>query len=271
MHQNVFEIAPSNILVLAKPFSTLLAICAFHHTISSVCLKGTHCCKACSKTAVCFLWKRMPTQGHSHSVDTKCDNLCGGISFSAHHLWRKRRATLRQHFPCLFKAQQVWGYFRSFRKISKKYLLKIWTAFSENSRTASYPCYHENNKLVFNTGNLLARIAHSFRHDLVVHSGIYGVTPPVVSGRSYFSKRGFVNPANTNTCHVFALARFLARLCASGEWRLSSVGADLPPRWADCEIFQSDSSPDRKKLNPVQFWSVDFFKVISPINPDPPM
>ena len=34
---------------------------------------------------------------------------------------------------------------------------------------------------------------------------------------------------------------------------------------ADCEIFQSESSPDPIKLNPIQSWSVKFLKIISPI------
>ena len=36
-------------------------------------------------------------------------------------------------------------------------------------------------------------------------------------------------------------------------------------RWADCEIFQSESSPDPIKLNPIQSWSAKFLKIISPI------
>jgi len=36
-------------------------------------------------------------------------------------------------------------------------------------------------------------------------------------------------------------------------------------RWADCEIFQSESSPDPMKLNPIQSWSPNFLKIISPI------
>ena len=36
-------------------------------------------------------------------------------------------------------------------------------------------------------------------------------------------------------------------------------------RWADCEIFQSESSPDPIKLNPIRSWSAKFLKIISPI------
>ena len=36
-------------------------------------------------------------------------------------------------------------------------------------------------------------------------------------------------------------------------------------RWADCENFQSESSPDPMKLNPIQSWSAKFLKVIGPI------
>ena len=36
-------------------------------------------------------------------------------------------------------------------------------------------------------------------------------------------------------------------------------------RWADCEIFQSESSPDPINLNPIQSWSAKFLKIISPI------
>ena len=36
-------------------------------------------------------------------------------------------------------------------------------------------------------------------------------------------------------------------------------------RWADCKIFQSESSPDLMKLNPMQSWSAKFLKIISPI------
>jgi len=34
-------------------------------------------------------------------------------------------------------------------------------------------------------------------------------------------------------------------------------------RWADCEIFKSESSPDPTNLNPIQSWSVKFLKVMS--------
>jgi len=36
-------------------------------------------------------------------------------------------------------------------------------------------------------------------------------------------------------------------------------------RWTDCDIFQSESSPDSIKLNPIQSWSAKFLKIISPI------
>jgi len=36
-------------------------------------------------------------------------------------------------------------------------------------------------------------------------------------------------------------------------------------RWADCEIFQFESSPDSIKLNPIQPWSTNLLKIISPI------
>ena len=36
-------------------------------------------------------------------------------------------------------------------------------------------------------------------------------------------------------------------------------------RWADCEIFQSESSPAPTKLNPIQSWSAKFLKIMSPI------
>jgi len=37
-------------------------------------------------------------------------------------------------------------------------------------------------------------------------------------------------------------------------------------RWADCEVFQSKSSPDPMKLNPIQSWSAKFLKIIGPIH-----
>ena len=36
-------------------------------------------------------------------------------------------------------------------------------------------------------------------------------------------------------------------------------------RRADCEIFESESSSDPMKLNPIQSWSAKFLKIISPI------
>jgi len=50
----------------------------------------------------------------------------------------------------------------------------------------------------------------------------------------------------------------------------SSVGsctrrANVGTREADCEIFQSESSPHLMKLNPIQSWSAKFLKIISPI------
>jgi len=32
-------------------------------------------------------------------------------------------------------------------------------------------------------------------------------------------------------------------------------------RWADCKIFQSESSPDPKKLNLIQSWTANFWKL----------
>jgi len=42
-------------------------------------------------------------------------------------------------------------------------------------------------------------------------------------------------------------------------------------RWADCEIFQSESSPDPIKLNPIQSWSAKFWKSPVQSSLDPPM
>jgi len=42
-----------------------------------------------------------------------------------------------------------------------------------------------------------------------------------------------------------------------------SISSDQ--RWADWEIFQSESSPDPMKSNPIQSWSAKFLKIIIPI------
>ena len=34
-------------------------------------------------------------------------------------------------------------------------------------------------------------------------------------------------------------------------------------KWVDCEIFQSESNPDLKKLNPIQSWPAKCLKIIS--------
>ena len=39
---------------------------------------------------------------------------------------------------------------------------------------------------------------------------------------------------------------------------IDRVLAYVEQRWADCEIFQSESSPNPMKLNPIQSWSAEF-------------
>jgi len=56
----------------------------------------------------------------------------------------------------------------------------------------------------------------------------------------------------------------LHKICFS-QWKKGMERVGLPQRWADCEIFQSESSPDLIKLNPIQSWSAKFLKIISPI------
>jgi len=36
-------------------------------------------------------------------------------------------------------------------------------------------------------------------------------------------------------------------------------------KWADCESFESESSPDLIKLNPIKSCSAKYLKIISPI------
>ena len=40
----------------------------------------------------------------------------------------------------------------------------------------------------------------------------------------------------------------------------------MQQKWAYCEFFQSESSPDPMKLNPIHSWSAKFLKIISPIH-----
>jgi len=54
------------------------------------------------------------------------------------------------------------------------------------------------------------------------------------------------------------------------DWRKFSVLPDWQ-RWADWEIFQSDSSPDPIKLNPIPSWSANFWKSSVRSSTDPPM
>jgi len=42
-------------------------------------------------------------------------------------------------------------------------------------------------------------------------------------------------------------------------------------RWADCEIFQFESSPDPIKMNPIQSWLQNFWKPSVRSSPDPPV
>jgi len=56
--------------------------------------------------------------------------------------------------------------------------------------------------------------------------------------------------------------------CRDQRWPRIRTGSDwirTEQRWADCEIFQSETSPDPIKLNPIQSWSAEFLKIISPI------
>ena len=56
-----------------------------------------------------------------------------------------------------------------------------------------------------------------------------------------------------------------ARCCSKNKYDRLNICWGLLQRWADCEIFQSESSPDPIKLNPIQSWSAKFLKIISPI------
>jgi len=49
------------------------------------------------------------------------------------------------------------------------------------------------------------------------------------------------------------------------SWRDCKRFACLYQRWADCETFQSESSPDLIKSNPIQSWPAKFLKIIIPI------
>jgi len=46
--------------------------------------------------------------------------------------------------------------------------------------------------------------------------------------------------------------------------RSGTTSGTFQQRWADCEIFQPESRPDPKKLNPIQSWSAKFLKIASP-------
>jgi len=52
---------------------------------------------------------------------------------------------------------------------------------------------------------------------------------------------------------------------AGGSHDILQLLQAVRQRWADCEIFLSESSPDPIKLNPIQSWSANFLKIISPI------
>ena len=62
----------------------------------------------------------------------------------------------------------------------------------------------------------------------------------------------------TDRCHVLFTRVIECLLCSA--WASCTL-----QRWVDCENFQSESSPDPIKLNPIQSWSAIFFKITSPI------
>ena len=69
-------------------------------------------------------------------------------------------------------------------------------------------------------------------------------------------------PSNKELMIIFSNYKQLG----CGQWRSKAQGQSQKcQRWVDCEIFQSESSPDLIKLNPIQSWSAEFFLIISPI------
>jgi len=55
--------------------------------------------------------------------------------------------------------------------------------------------------------------------------------------------------------------------CSVSKLGSRAAGNIALQRGADCKIFQSESSPDLIKLNPIQPWSANFLKIITPIQP----
>jgi len=76
-----------------------------------------------------------------------------------------------------------------------------------------------------------------------------------VSGSRFKGVFGYLYPvANSISCRISNRQ--------TGWW--SSLMCSVLQRWADCEIFQSESSPDPMILNPIQCWSAKFLKIIGP-------
>jgi len=55
------------------------------------------------------------------------------------------------------------------------------------------------------------------------------------------------------------------------SFQVSSWSRRLEQRWADCEIFQSESSPEPKKFNPTSRDRQIFWKSSVRFSPDPPI
>jgi len=80
-----------------------------------------------------------------------------------------------------------------------------------------------------------------------------------------------------HVCHIFAASLYrwgrilrlpdakMAFACYSSSSISSLICLVWQQRCADWEIFQSQSTPDPMKLNPIQSWSAKFLKIISPI------
>jgi len=70
------------------------------------------------------------------------------------------------------------------------------------------------------------------------------------------------------TLHVEALLLWIER--SQLRWfghvtRMPQEVLARQQRWADWQIFHSESNPDPQKLNPIRSWSAKFLKIISPI------
>ena len=127
------------------------------------------------------------------------------------------------------------------------------TVQSMELRRCCYKDYFDSRKVTksildVSPGDQARKAIVSFHfNDICISCSIWNKQQFKFKQLEYFAKNG-LSDSHKPDC--------IASTPSAGTWYTNQ-------RWADCEIFQSESNPDSQKLNPIQYWSAKFLKAIS--------